>query len=124
MKRLILRPVLLLTILLTVFVTNAQAQDLNTARLLTRSEQYDKAEKMLQELIQNEPANSKYYFYLGENYLLDYYSDTISNSLTVAAKSAKEIYQKGVDANPNDPLNYVGLLRLLFFLVTTIQRTK
>jgi len=116
MRRLILRPALLLTILLTVFVTNIKAQDLNSATLLTRSEQYDKAEKMLQELIQNEPANSKYYFYLGENYLLDYYSDTISNSLTVAAKSAKEIYQKGVDANPNDPLNYVGLAKVAYFL--------
>ena len=95
MKRLILRPAILLAGLMTTFVINIQAQDLNSAILLTRSEQYDKAEAMFQELIQKEPANSKNYFYLGENYLADYFADTISNSLTVAAKHAKEVYQKG-----------------------------
>ena len=50
-----------------------------------------KLRQCLQQLIQKEPANSKNYFYLGENYLADYFADTISNSLTVAAKAAKEI---------------------------------
>ena len=36
--------------------------------------------------------------------------------LTVAAKTAKEIYQKGVNANPNDPLNYIGLAKVAFYL--------
>lgn len=116
MKRLIFRPVFLLAGILTVLTFNIKAQDLNSATLLTRSEQYDKAEAMLQQLIQKEPANSKNYFYLGENYLLDYFADTISNSLTVAAKAAKDSYQKGVDANPNDPLNYIGLAKVAFYL--------
>jgi tetratricopeptide (TPR) repeat protein len=116
MERLILRPVNFLAVLLTVFTINLQAQDLNSATLLTRSEQYDKAEAIFQQLIQKEPANSKNYFYLGENYLLDYFADTISNSLTVAAKSAKEVYQKGVVANPNDPLNYIGLAKVAYYL--------
>ncbi|MCX6256171.1 MAG: carboxypeptidase-like regulatory domain-containing protein [Bacteroidia bacterium] len=117
MKRLIFRPAVLVAGLFTVFAIKIQAQvaDLNTATLLTRSEQYEKAEAMFQQLIKQEPANSKNYFYLGENYLLDYFADTISNSLTVAAKSAKEIYQKGVDANPNDPLNYIGLAKVAFY---------
>ena len=106
----------MLAVLLTIFAINIQAQDLNSAMLLTRSEQYDKAEAMFQQLIQKEPANSKNYFYLGENYLADYFADTISNSLTVAAKAAKEIYQKGVTANPNDPLNYIGLAKVAFYL--------
>ncbi|MCE5347455.1 MAG: tetratricopeptide repeat protein [Bacteroidales bacterium] len=116
MKRLILRPAILLAVFLTVSAISTQAQDLNSAQLLTRSEQYDKAEAMLKELIQKEPGNSKNYFFLGENYLLDYFADTISNSLAVAAKSAKEIYQKGVEANPNDPLNYVGLAKVAYYL--------
>lgn len=97
-------------------VTTIQAQDLATALLLTKSEQYDKAGEMLQQLIQKEPSNSKNYFFLGENQLLDYFADTISNSLTVATNAAKETYQKGVNANPNDPLNYVGLAKVAFFL--------
>jgi tetratricopeptide (TPR) repeat protein len=116
MKRLILRPALLLAGALTLFAVTIKAQDLNSATLLTRSEQYDKADAMLKQLIQKEPANSKNYFYLGENYLLDYFADTISNSLTVAAKAAKDIYQKGVEANPNDPLNYIGLAKVAFYL--------
>ncbi|MEI8224875.1 MAG: tetratricopeptide repeat protein [Bacteroidota bacterium] len=116
MKRVILRPAVLLAVLLTVFAVNIQAQDLNSATLLTRSEQYDKAEAMFQQLIQKEPANSKNYFFLGENYLADYFADTISNSLTVAAKSAKEIYQKGVEANSNDPLNYIGLAKVAYYI--------
>jgi len=116
MKRSILRPALMLAVLLTVFAFNIKAQDLNSAILLTRSEQYDKAETMFQQLIQKEPSNAKNYFYLGENYLSDYFADTISNSLTVAANSAKAIYQKGVNANANDPLNYIGLAKVAFFL--------
>jgi tetratricopeptide (TPR) repeat protein len=97
-------------------VVNIKAQDLTTALLLTKSEQYDKAGAMMQQLIQKEPANSKYYFFLGENTLLEYFADTISNSLTVATKTAKEIYQKGVNANSGDPLNYVGLAKVAFYL--------
>ena len=116
MKRSILKQVILLTGLLPLTISYIQAQDLNAAIQLTRSEQYDKSEALLQQLIQKEPANGKNYFFLGENYLLDYFADTISNSLTVAAKSAKEIYQKGVDANANDPLNYIGLAKVAFYL--------
>jgi tetratricopeptide (TPR) repeat protein len=116
MKRVILRPGLLLAGLLGLFSSNIQAQDLNSATLLTRSEQYDEAEAMFKQLIQKEPANSKNYFFYGENYLSDYFADTISNSLTVAAKAAKEIYQKGVTANVNDPLNYIGLAKVAFYL--------
>jgi tetratricopeptide (TPR) repeat protein len=116
MKRLILRPAIFLAVLLTGFSFNLRSQDLETAILLTGSEQYDKAQAMFQQLIQKEPTNSKNYFFEGENYLLDYFADTISNSLTVAAKSAKEIYQKGVNTNPNDPLNYIGLAKVAFYL--------
>lgn len=115
MKRLILGPAIFLAVLLTGFSINLKAQDLAVATALTRSEQYDKAQAMIQDLIKKEPANSKNYFFLGENYLLDYFADTISNSLAVAAKAAQEIYQKGVDANASDPLNYIGLAKVAFY---------
>ena len=99
---------------MTVFAIGSQAQDLNSATLLTRSEQYDKAEAMLLDLTKKEPTNSKNYFYLGENHLAEYYADTISNSLTIAATAAKEVFQKGVSANANDPLNYIGLAKVAF----------
>ena len=117
MKRSKLGPVVLLAGLFSfMLVGSIQAQDLNSAIKLTRSEQYDKSEVMLKALIQKEPSNSKNYFYLGENYLLDYFADTISNSLVVATKAAQEIYNQGVKANPNDPLNYIGLAKVANYL--------
>jgi tetratricopeptide (TPR) repeat protein len=118
MKRSIFKKGLILTLAFAGLINNnIQAQqDLASAILLIKSEQYDKAEAVLQQLIQKEPANSKYYFYLGENTLLDYAADTISNSLSVATKAAKEFYQKGVDANPADPLNYIGLAKVAYYL--------
>lgn len=113
MKRLIASPVLLLAVLLAIPST-IMAQDLSSAILLTRSEQYDKAAAAFNELIKKEPANGKPYFYLGENTLADYYSDTISNSLAVAIKEARSAYQGGVQANANEPLNYVGLAKVAF----------
>ena len=115
MKRLFLKPGLILAGLLTVVALNSKAQDLNSATALTRSEQYDKAEAMFKELISKEPANSKNYFFFGENMLADYFADTISNSLTVATQAAKDMFEKGVNANPNDPLNYIGLAKVAFF---------
>lgn len=65
MKRLILNPVGLLAVIFSLMlVSNASAQDLTSAIQLTRSEQYDKAETILKDLINKEPSNSKYYFYL------------------------------------------------------------
>lgn len=117
MKRLMYTKGLVLAAAITALISNGlNAQDLNSALLLTKSEQYDKAEAMLKELSQKEPANSKYYFFLGENILLDYYSDTISNSLPLATKEAREVFQKGVNANAGDPLNYVGLARVASIL--------
>lgn len=117
MKRKLLNPVFLLTGLVAFCIGGvAQSQDLNTAISLTRSEQYDEASKKFKELIQKEPGNSRNYYYYGENYLLEYFSDTISNSLVVATKEARDIYNKGVSANPNDPLNYVGLAKVAYYL--------
>ena len=91
------------------------AQSLEEARTFTKNELYDKAEEVFQKLIQSEPSNSKVYFHYGENTLLDFFSDTISNSITVATKEAADIFNKGVEANPADPLNYIGLAKVAFY---------
>ena len=98
-----------------VFGTGLRAQSLDEARTSTKNEQYDKAEELFQQLIKNEPSNSTYYFYYGENKLLDYFADTISNSLNIAMRDAAEVFNKGIEANPADPLNYVGLARVAFY---------
>jgi len=116
MRRIIFNKGLILGLFMSgLFLSSIQGQDMASALLLTKSEQYDKAGEMLQQLIQKEPSNAKYYYHLGENILLEFFADTISNSFEIASKTAKETYQKGVDANPNDPLNYVGLAKIAFY---------
>jgi tetratricopeptide (TPR) repeat protein len=118
MKRSILRPgILLAGIIGSLLSGNPQlnAQTLDEATRLTRSEAYDKAKEIFDQLIKQDPGNSNYYFYYGENWLQDYFADTISNSLTNFTNEAKVLYEKGIQANPNDPLNYIGLAKVAFY---------
>jgi len=98
-----------------VFGTGLKAQTLDEARTFTKNEQYDKAEALFQQLIQKEPANSAIFFHYGENTLLNYFADTISNSLNIATKEAADIFNKGVSANATDPLNFIGLAKVAFY---------
>jgi tetratricopeptide (TPR) repeat protein len=94
---------------------SVQGQTLDGAITLQKNEQYDEAEKLFQQLIKAEPGNSKLYFHYGENSLLNYFADTISNSLAATAKEAADLFNKGVTANATDPLNYVGLAKVAFY---------
>jgi len=99
------------------FTGTLKAQEtLNDAITFTKNEQYDKAEELFKKLSAVTPANSKVFFFYGENTLQNYFADTISNPLTIAAKEAKDIFNKGVAANPAEPLNYVGLAKVAMYL--------
>ncbi len=114
--RIKLNQVLLLAGLLNVFIiNNISSQDLNTAITYTKSEKYDAADEMYRQIIKNEPNSSKAYFFYGENRILNYFSDTISNSLFETSNQANEIFHKGVEVNKADPLNYIGLAKVAFF---------
>ena len=108
--------VILLTGLLSIFiVNNIKSQDLTTAITLTKSEQFDAADNIFKQIIQNEPNNSKAYFFNGENVILNYFADTISNSLVETTNQAKELFENGKRVNSSDPLNYIGLAKLAFY---------
>jgi len=111
-KRSFTRALLPAVLICMVSGTGLKAQTLDEAITLTKNEQYDSAETMFKQLIQNDPSNSELYFHYGENTLLNYFADTISNSLNVAMNEAAEIFNDGVEANPNDPLNFVGLAKV------------
>jgi tetratricopeptide (TPR) repeat protein len=115
MKKISFKSVLLLASLFCVFISNSKAQDLPTAITFTKSEQYDEAETAFNQLIQKEPI-SKNYFYFGETYLLSYFADTISNSLKIITDQASEVYNKGVKVDSINPLNYIGLAKVAFYL--------
>jgi tetratricopeptide (TPR) repeat protein len=114
--RIKLNQVFILAGLLSIItINNIVSQDLNTAITYTKSEKYDAADEIYKKIIQNEPNNSKAYFFYGENRILNYFSDTISNSFFETSNEAREIFNKGVAVNSSDPLNYIGLAKVDFY---------
>jgi tetratricopeptide (TPR) repeat protein len=117
MKNLSIKSILFLASLFSLLLTsNVKSQDLQTAITFTKSEQYDEAEAAFDQLIQKEPTVSKNYFYYGETYLLSYFADTISNSLKITSDQARAMYDKGVKVDSLNPLNYIGLAKVSFYL--------
>src|SRR5580693_8852649 len=74
------------------------AQSLADAKKAIDAEQFQKAKSMLKNLVTTESAKDENYFYLGWVYIKQDYPD-----------SAKSVFQKGLNVNPNSALNHVGL---------------
>lgn len=87
----------------------AKAQDLQTARNLTRSERFEEAETAYKTLLQKEPNNSDAYFYYGESSIKQYLADTFSVAKAEVVKNTTEIFKKGLSVDTNNALNLVGL---------------
>ncbi|HKR05861.1 MAG TPA: tetratricopeptide repeat protein [Bacteroidia bacterium] len=85
-----------------IFSFAANAQTLNDALRLTDNEQYDVAEGVYKTLIQAEPKNGTYWFYYGDNFWKWENPD-----------SAKVCYEKGLQVEPPNPLNLVGIGKAL-----------
>jgi tetratricopeptide (TPR) repeat protein len=113
--RLLRKASLILTLVMLFGVAGLQAQTLEEAITATNNEQYDKADQILLNLAKSSPS-SKVYYRLGENTLLNFFSDSISNSLKVIAIEARQQFEKGIALSPNDPLNYVGLAKVASYL--------
>jgi len=96
-------------ITLLVIGTASFGQDLNSALRMTYQEQFDAADNAFSTLSTKEPANGKYYYYSGENQLASYFIDPANVPFESIAKKAVERFNQGIAANPNEPLNYVGL---------------
>ena len=89
--------ILALTFLLGSFT---QAQTLEEAIKKTDNERYDAADADFKQLIAKEPANSKLYFYYGENFFQHDEADL---------ELAHEQWQKGLGIDPTCQLNTIGL---------------
>jgi tetratricopeptide (TPR) repeat protein len=105
----------ILTLFILCSISGLKAQTLEEAITATHNEQFDKADQILQNLAKSAPT-SQVYYRLGENTLLNFFSDSISNSLKVIAIEAKQAFDKGIALSPNDPLNYVGLAKVASYL--------
>ena len=78
------------------------AQTLQDIVKKTDNENFDAAAANFRELLVKEPTKGENYFYFGENY---FKSDEID--------SANIFYSKGAEVNATNPLNYIGLGKVL-----------
>lgn len=93
--------------LLTITVS-VNAQTLEEAKRLTLNEQYEASSGVFRQLVAKFPNKGDYWFYFGENLLKAGNTD-----------SAKTLYTLGVQNEPTNPLNFVGLGK-----VTKIEGNK
>lgn len=92
----------LLTISLAIVTSISLAQTLSEVLIKTDNERFADAASDFLVLIKKEPAKGENYFYSGENYFKRGDID-----------SANIFYAKGVELNPTNALNYVGLGKVL-----------
>jgi len=85
------------------------AQDLQAAFKLTRAERFEDASAAFKTLLQKNLKDGDIYYYYGDNFLQEYYSDTTNNSFKELSDSAKLLFSKGTETDPTNPLNYIGL---------------
>lgn len=91
----------ILTISLSLVAMGSMAQ-FPEAIKLTEREQFEKATSAFKAILASSPNNGEAWFYLGENY---YDNERID--------SAAQAYRKGIELNPNFPLNHAGLGKVL-----------
>jgi tetratricopeptide (TPR) repeat protein len=83
---------------LVLVAPSAFGQSLADAKKAIDAEQFQKAKSMLKNLVVTQSTKDENYFYLGWVYIKQDYPD-----------SAKSVFQKGLNVNPNSALNHVGL---------------
>jgi tetratricopeptide (TPR) repeat protein len=79
----------------------AHSQTLQDAIKLTNNEEFEQADKAFKSLQIAQPTVGNIYFYKGENFYNWGKTD-----------SAQNTYQKGIDVNATEPLNYIGLAKV------------
>lgn len=90
-------------------VVSAFDKELSSALKLAESEQYENAGQAFEDLLKKAPGNGDVYYYYGETVIKDYLSDTLSNSLKEMANKADALFRKGIQQDPSNMLNDVGL---------------
>lgn len=105
----IFKSIALSALLVVVFAGIAAAQDLQNAFRLTRAERFDDASRAFKALLSSNPKDGDIYYYYGDNYIQEYFSDTINNSMIDLTDSASYFFNKGTEMDPANPLNFIGL---------------
>ena len=90
-------------------------QDINSAIKLTVSEQFESASNIFKELVKKEPNNGDVYYFYGENYLKEYFTDSASIAFEQNSKPAAELFNIGIKVDSLNPINFVGLGKIALY---------
>jgi predicted Zn-dependent protease len=114
----IFKSILGIALLLTILsgAIRVHAQDIQAAFKLTRAERFEDASAAFKALLQKNLKDGDIYYYYGDNFLQEYYSDTTNNSFRELSDSAKVLFSRGTEVDPANPLNYVGLGQIALML--------
>jgi len=102
----------IIILLLLPFWTLLRGQELKDVIHLTRSEQFNAAEAAFKKLIKQTPNNGDLYYYYGENFIQEYFSDTLNLSWKEMSDSAAAIFETGIKLDPSNPLPLVGMAEI------------
>jgi len=94
----------------------AYSPELTAALKLAASEQYEIAGQAFDALLKKEPGNGDVYYFYGETVIKEYLSDTLSNSLKEMAGKADQLFKKGIEQDPTNQINNVGLGSIVLLL--------
>ncbi len=100
------------------------AQNLETAKFFTLCERFEDAEKAFEGLLKSQPLNGDVYYYCGENFLYEYFSDTVYGSAQASAADALKYFKSGVAADSNNPICYVGIGKVALMMKDPAQAEK
>ncbi len=93
----------------------AQSPTIDDAKKLTVREQYVQAEDMFKNLIKDNPQMGDLYYYYGENEMKAFFSDTITLTQRETSLKCRRLFEKGLEMDPSNPINYIGLARIDYF---------
>jgi tetratricopeptide (TPR) repeat protein len=93
----------------------SQSQWLKETMRMAENERFESAKNSFRNLVIAEPSNGDIYYYFGETY----FNQSLTLRDTVFARvlkdSASIMYKKGSEVDPANPLNFVGLGKILWY---------
>lgn len=91
----------------------ARAENIKDGIKLIDKEKFDAARAFFGDLVKKEPKNPEAFYYLAEVYANELNYDT-----------AKIYYQKGTEVNAENPINFVGLGKMMLIKNDTVEAKK
>ncbi len=93
----------------------SQSQSLKETMRMAENERFESAKSSFRNLVIAEPSNGDIYYYFGETYFNQSLTLRDTAFARVLKDSANIMYKKGSEVDPANPLNFVGLGKILWY---------